>query len=663
MNHFEGSSKTIRVHKPLVAQDVQLPGLPKSHGRCPCCFRLALIWIVLISIIIATESVAELEPLAQPAEDTRLGNPPPYIETVDQVYLMRFVRRILIHRVRDKSPYDISYIPPALMNLKCRAAVTLRKKGLLQATFDSEPLPVVDACRQAAESALAMVEKKRAVTVEDMKDMSIEIELIGPRERVGTGANKTDQMIQRFEPAVHGIAFRVDDKEILVKPSQLISIESVCRRDWQLDHECNRYFMAIENFRKKIGLYKDPPERKPASVMICRFRTLHLYEPKPDADPVHLIAGLEFVRPERLTREFLLDQVHGLARFIGYRQNKDGFFSYEFLPGRDIYWPKEQNWVRQAATAWALAVYARKFEDPKANKVLNRVIEAFSKKVRPMQGREDDAAYVHTPDGRHALGTSALLCLALIDAPERDRYIELREKLLNGMATMQMPDGSFRTNYLPSLMTSTQHYYPGEAILAMAKHYSLVRDSQWRAICDKALPFYVDYFRKVHPPMFVPWQVQAWGTLARSTMLRKYADFVYEMSDYLAPMQIDSSHSDLPIYEGGIDVYGSGRTGVSTGVYAEGFADAARTAEAFGDHQRAQRYRDIVRKAARFVVQLRFRESEAYYVQSPRDVIGAIRNTPINPTLRIDHIQHALAALMGAVEFMPQETKPLEENK
>jgi hypothetical protein len=32
-----------------------------------------------------------------------------------------------------------------------------------------------------------------------------------------------------------------------------------------------------------------------------------------------------------------------------------------------------------------------------------------------------------------------------------------------------------------------------------------------------------------------------------------------------------------------------------------------------------------------------------------------MRNTPFDPTLRIDHVQHALAALLGAADLMPAE--------
>ncbi|MHC4676149.1 MAG: hypothetical protein ACYTBZ_26970, partial [Planctomycetota bacterium] len=575
---------------------------------------------------------------------------------LDQKYLMNFVRRVLKRRLDNDQPYQAVYVPPTLSELQCSVAVTLRRKGLLVGTGDSEILPVMEACRQAVDKTLLYARQKKSTVLKDLEGMSLEIELFGPRQQVGNCSEETEILLQHFEPAVHGIAFSVKGKEVFVKPSQLISIESFCKNDWRLDHRCNRYYVAIENFKEKAGLYKDPPARKPASLVVCRFRTMHLYQPQPGFGPVHLMAGLRIVLPGEVTRSLLVETVDDLARFIRYRQNSDGFFSYEFLPGRDIYWPKDMNWVRQAGTTWGLGIHARRFNNPESGKAFARAIEAFAKIVKPLPGR-DDASYVHTPDGRHTLGTSALLCLALMDGPQPDKYLDLRISLLNGLATMQRPDGSFKTHFLPAMLTSSQNYYPGEALLAIARHYALVREAKWRKICDKALPYYLQYFRKEHPPMFVPWQVQAFGALARTTMLQKYADFVYEMSDYLAPMQIED-HPELPIYIGGIDVYGMGRTGISTGVYAEGFVDAARTAQKMGDRKRAARYSELVAKAARFIVQLRFRPEEAYYVQSPQDVIGAVRNTPINPTLRIDHVQHALAALMGTVELMGQNTQP-----
>jgi len=598
-----------------------------------------------------------LEPIAPPAADLRLGHPAPVVEPVDQTYLMRFVRKVLVQRVRDGQRYENVYTPRALAELSCRVSVTLRRVGKLVGTADSDALPVVSACREAAEAALADAGRDKPLSEDDLARLTIEVELIGPREQVGRGNESPGQLGLSFEPAIHGIAVRSDGKEVLVRPSQVISKEALCERDGLVDHRCNRYEIAIDGLQGELGLKRDPPDREPEKVVFLRFRSTHLYEPHPGSEPVRLIAGMRAIRPEEVTRRELSSAADDLARYIRYRQISDGFFSYEFLPGRGMYWPTGQNWVRQAATTWALAVHARQRKDRASNEALERAIAAFGKMVAPLENRRD-AAYIATPDGKHPLGVTALVCLALTEAPDRDRHADLRASLLNALAAMQRGNGSFRTRFPPSTSKSSQDYYPGEALLAIARHYVQTRDAKWREVCDQALPFYQSYFRENRPPMFVPWQVQAWGQLARTTLLQRYADFVYEMSDFLAATQIESKDPTLRIYEGGFDVHGTGRAGISTAVYVEGYVEAVRTAEAMGDAERADRYREIIRKACRFVLQLRFGEEECYYVHSPGEVIGAVRNTPINPTLRIDHCQHALGALLGAAGLLPAATQP-----
>jgi hypothetical protein len=304
-----------------------------------------------------------------------------------------------------------------------------------------------------------------------------------------------------------------------------------------------------------------------------------------------------------------------------------------------------------------MARYARSHGDAASLDASRRAIAAMGQMVRPVHGNPR-GTYVNTPDSLHTLGTTGLYALSLMDSPEAARHADLLAGLMAGIEGMQLPDGQFRRHFPPSQKESSQDYYPGEALLAIARYYRLHPDGDRRALCDKALAFYTKYFRANPNPPFVPWQIQAWGEMARTTRLQRYADFVYEMADYLIGMQIRSSEFPLAIYDGGIDTARLGRAGVSTTVYLEGIVDAARTAEVFKDVARAARYREAARRAARFVVQLRFRDEECYYVQSPREVVGGVRNTPMDPTLRVDHVQHALAGLMGAAEVLGTTTRP-----
>jgi hypothetical protein len=236
--------------------------------------------------------------------------------------------------------------------------------------------------------------------------------------------------------------------------------------------------------------------------------------------------------------------------------------------------------------------------------------------------------------------------------------MDLRLRLLNGIASLQQADGSFRTHFPSAVASGSQDYYPGEALLAVAKHYAQVREAEWRNFCDKSFPFYVDYFRSTRSPMFVPWQSQAWGQMARTTRLQRYADFVFEMSDAVVITQVVYADPTLAIYRGGFDVHGVGRTGVSTAVYVEGLVEAAKTAEVMGDKKRAERYRQVIQRAVRFVIQLRFRREECFYVQSLHDVVGGVRNAPAGSSIRIDNMQHALSALLGAQEVLaPRKRK------
>jgi AMMECR1 domain-containing protein len=595
-------------------------------------------------------SVSALEPVAPHSEDLRLGHPAPDVAPVDQTFLVRQTRRVIERKMRGEAAPEVSFVPTALEALTCRVSVTIRRQGRLVGTADSDALPVLEACREAALAAVDDAREK-GLSPDDVPRIILEIELIGPREHVGRGNDTPQLLAMSYEPAIHGIAIRIDERETLIRPSQIISRETLCAYDDELDHRCNRYEETLQGLIEKLGLRKDPPARAPASVQFLRFQTTHLYEPAPGAPAVHLIAGCRMIWPEEITRDHLLEVVDDLGRYLRRRQKSDGLFAYEYLPGRDMYWPADENWVRQAATTWALAVHASARRDRVSAAALDRTLDTLSRMVRPLEGHPD-AAFLATPDGRNPLGATALYCLALIDAPDRERSRNLRSTLINAIVAIQRPHGSFDTHFAPSTDISSQDYYPGEALLAVARQYGLTRDPRLRDVCDRALPFYQAYFRDRRPPMFVPWQVQAWGQMARATRLSKYADFVYEMSDWLAGAQLDYPDAPLSIYDGGFNVYGEGRAGISTGVYVEGYVDAARTAEALGDRERAQRYREIARRGSRFVLQLRFRPEECYYVITPEEVIGAIRNTPIDPTLRIDHCQHALMALLGTAQIM-----------
>jgi hypothetical protein len=145
-----------------------------------------------------------------------------------------------------------------------------------------------------------------------------------------------------------------------------------------------------------------------------------------------------------------------------------------------------------------------------------------------------------------------------------------------------------------------------------------------------------------------PWQVQAFALMTKHTKRQDYADYVFELTDWLASKQLDPSNCVWSELHGGIAAYGNARVGVSTAAYLEGFAAALMLANDLGDTKRKKHYTAVVRRAARFVTQLQVRTEETYFMPSPQDAVGGIRTSPSLNLLRIDHCQHALVGLMKA---------------
>jgi hypothetical protein len=356
--------------------------------------------------------------------------------------------------------------------------------------------------------------------------------------------------------------------------------------------------------------------------------------------------GLTVLPEGAATNEALDATIARLAEYMAYRQQETGLFAYQYEPGNDRYSDK-QNLVRQVGAVVAMATHARWSRGSASSAAADLGIRFHLQGLTDFPGAED-AAFIATADERNKLGVTALLCLALAEHPEEYRYSKVRRRLINGILELQQPSGMLVTAFPPAVSLKAQNYFPGEALLALSADYSLRPSARVLDAFHQAINFYRPYFRETRSPAFVPWQVQAFAKMAKHTKRKDYADYVFELSDWLARKQLNPSNCAWPELFGGIAAYDNGRAGVSTAAYLEGFADALMLANALGDKQRAKRYATVVRRAARFVMQLQIRPEEAYFMRSPQDAVGGIRTSPSLNLLRIDHCQHALIGLIKA---------------
>lgn len=554
---------------------------------------------------------------------------PPPISPLDQRFLARVIRQTIRQYIRDESLYDAAYVPPSLRGLECQVVVTLRQYGHVRGRGTGSRSPVVTACRDAAVAALADAASIGPVTGEWLSRIRLEIEAVGQAQPVNFTGRWSDRTAFAgiIEPGVHGVVLQYGQARRQFCPSEIIS------KSLEV-HE------AIRSLAQQ--LVQSPEEL--AAADIFRFRTTHWHELTPGGRVVQLHRGVVLVEPQAVNDDNLARTIERLADYMVYRQLPSGWFSYQYEPSTDTY-VEEDNLVRQAGVAWALALHGRTYRRSASAGAAEMALEALADRAVNLRGAED-VSFIAGRNGLHKLGITALATLAMFDHPEADDYAELRRRLVNGIHWLQRPSGKFVTAFPPSPRLSSQFYFPGEALLVLARSYEDQPSQRVIDAFNAALGYYRQTFNDDPMPPFVPWQTQAFVRMALPTKRRDYVDFVFQMNDWLMDKQYDQSNCPWPELHGGVAAYQGFPPGVATAAYLEGFADALRLARRVGDTERAARYEQVVRRAARFVMQLQFRPEEAYYVRSLPDTVWGVRTTLSRNRLRVDHCQHALLALM-----------------
>jgi AMMECR1 domain-containing protein len=570
---------------------------------------------------------ARSEDLAQP--------PVPTISQTHRAFLSRVARRTVRDVVLGRKTYEPQYIPESLQKMTAEVVVRLNHHGYLLGTAGGGPGPIAPTIRDAALKAATSLVANDAVDLDLANKLLIEIEVVGTPQLIEVEGDWTRPRVMDpfVEPGVHGLVLIGPTVRHRFCPTELFTTD-----------------LTLADALTRLAQASHTDQAALANVRLMRFRSVHWYEPGPNDPVVSLHRGLTIVGPEEVTPEILDQSIARLAEYMAYRQLDTGLFAYQYEPGRDRY-SAEQNLVRQVGAVVAMSVHAKSSGKSASLAAADLGIRYHLQGLARLPGA-DDATYIATADGRNKLGVTALLCLAMAEHPATQRFEEQRQGLINGILWLQQPTGMFLTAFPPALSVNAQEYFPGESLLAMAVDYSHKPTARVLDAFHQAITFYREYFRGTGSPAFVPWQVQAYALMARHSKREDYADYVFELTDWLAEKQLTRSNCPWPEMWGGIAAYGEGRAGVATASYLEGFAEALALARFVGDAERVKRYETVVRRAARFVMQLQVRPEETYFMRSPQDAVGGIRATPSLNLLRIDHCQHALIGLIKARQVL-----------
>ncbi len=436
--------------------------------------------------------------------------------------------------------------------------------------------------------------------------------------------NSLDYLTKEIELGIHSISFDSGEKETfflcfvpiadnytLKKTLQNLCHKAGLKDDCSLDNTLKIY--GYDTLTFKGG-------RKTNIVDLYRFNIL--------------------ISPDEITQGKILESILLFKDWITNNINpRTKLLEYEYYPSRDSYSGKGND-TRQTAAIWGMAVLRRFL---KTNLLDDYIKEALNYYLAYKKTR-DDYAYIDK-DGSSLLSYSAFMLMALLEADYPNKNI-LSEELAKGILAQQQEDGSYKINFNSAKERADSiNYYPGEAMLALMKAYSVTKNTVYLDSLKRAFVFYRNYWRKNKNTAFITWHTQAYYLLYKETKEQELVDFVFEMNDWLIDEyqvfeskyidEIGGFHKDNP-------------RGCSTATYLEGINDAYRLALERKDLFHKDKYADSIKSGVRFILQSQFTGQNSFYLKNPKRAIGCIRTTLTNNSLRVDYMQHSVMALIKA---------------
>ena len=614
----------------------------------------------------------------------------PSVAYEDLVLLVRNARRAFGAKVSGLPERSAGYRPPELAGLTGAVHVVLRSHGVVVAEAESAEMDIVDASVAAgtllAQAVLAKRDgSKRGANGADraIRDggdgYGLEFEWLGAREYLndepggiqafGEGGEWTEALLHAFEPAVEGIGVAFRGRRGWTRPSEIVSTA------YTPD-------MALKAAESAIGLRHNDKVRFGKDIRYYRFWAYHLWQPEAHGLPTVLVRGDVLTPPESAKPESVDAAIIRLGNYLSYRQNSNGGFSHEYLPGADRY--SEGSSARvQLRALQGLAAYAvwparspaattRPADDIAGG--ARRAIDNLVKYLEPLvlrrpgdqkgETKEEPAGLLLMPPGHSGyLEISARLLSAMqsIDSADTltgagtDNHAEQITGLIDALLAAQDDEGRLFLPFeqgeagLPGAAAKPRRDTgAGWALLALAEAHALNRDPRIEKALLRSLSYYRRGFRER-----LSWPGTA--ALARALTLHyaqtndaRLSDAVFEIIDRFVELQVTRLRCPYPELRGAINVRRPGQVGADTAIYLAALADALLLAERVGDRRRAATYRNATLSAVRFVLQLEVREMGCYYIRSPRDALGGVRTAPWDGRIRVDHCADALRALQRA---------------
>lgn len=331
----------------------------------------------------------------------------------------------------------------------------------------------------------------------------------------------------------------------------------------------------------------------------------------------------------------------------------DGKFDYE-LDARTGKSSPKYNLLRHAGTTSLLYRLVKSEFDDNGSlvKIANRARSFMTPFLTQVQWK-DYSCVCLSQEGIAKLGGTALALIALAEAAKTTEFDAWQAKLVNEMAlyliSQQFEDGGFQSKL--NLLTDRafafrSRYYPGQAILALCEAYQCCSDALFLNRAELGMAF-LSNLHCAEPPTpngYVDhWAMIALSRLYKLTNDTRYSDYLR----YLARPLIALDAADIPIW-----LESDCTTQVSTrleGLVALLEADLQSTAA-----EKLNLLQTIFLGLAR-CLERQIGSTNSQLQGARSDCMGGFIRSSTQLVVRIDYVQHAVAAFFGTLEALSNQ--------
>jgi hypothetical protein len=314
------------------------------------------------------------------------------------------------------------------------------------------------------------------------------------------------------------------------------------------------------------------------------------------------------------------------------------------------------HYLRQAGAAFALARAARFTGEERYNA---RASQAILSLLDDTVLDPDDSTVRYTsmpPIAVNRLAAAAWLVLAIGELPAAQKDLhEKAEQLCNFIRKQAQSGGALASP--EAAQQEGEQADAGYALYALLLHHKQSPAGWKLELARKALPHYRQWWKEHRTMNFVPAHTAAYAEAYLATREKDFAEFTFQMSDWLCSLQYTQIEPKRMLWYGGFMSDPAGHAvetppTVHSAVFAEALVAACRVAREVGDVARYQRYSEAAERCLQFLTTLQYTEASTQHFAEwyrPR-IKGGFHASHQDGNLRLDYTQHATAALFGYLE-------------